>query len=31
MRLKRPIKTKTVLFMSEDLQHPDSAENKNYG
>jgi DNA gyrase subunit B len=31
MRLKRPIKTKTFLFMSEDLQSPDSAENKNYG
>ncbi len=31
MRSKRPIKTKISLFMSEDLQHPDSAENKNYG
>jgi DNA gyrase subunit B len=31
MRLKRPIKTKTFLIMSEDLQSPDSAENKNYG
>jgi DNA gyrase subunit B len=31
MRSKRPIKTKIALFMSEDLQHPDSAENKNYG
>jgi len=31
MRLIRPIKQKTVLFMSEDLQSPDSAENKNYG
>ena len=31
MRLIRPIKQKIELFMSEDLQHPDSAENKNYG
>ncbi|MFM1971748.1 MAG: hypothetical protein RL185_430 [Bacteroidota bacterium] len=31
MRSKRPIKQKIALFMSEDLQHPDSAENKNYG
>ncbi len=31
MRLKRPIKTKIALIMSEDLQSPDSAENKNYG
>ena len=31
MRLKRPIKQKNSRFMSEDLQSPDSAENKNYG
>lgn len=31
MRSIRPIKQKIELFMSEDLQHPDSAENKNYG
>jgi DNA gyrase subunit B len=31
MRLKRPIKQKISLIMSEDLQSPDSAENKNYG
>jgi DNA gyrase subunit B len=32
MRVECPIKTtKKILFMSEDLQHPDSAENKNYG
>jgi DNA gyrase subunit B len=31
MRFKRPIKQKISLFMSEDLQAPDSAENKNYG
>jgi DNA gyrase subunit B len=32
MHVECPIKTtKKILFMSEDLQHPDSAENKNYG
>jgi DNA gyrase subunit B len=32
MRVECPKKTtKKILFMSEDLQHPDSAENKNYG
>jgi DNA gyrase subunit B len=31
LRSKRPIKQKFVQTMSEDLQHPDSAENKNYG
>mgnify|MGYP002655004994 CR=1 FL=1 len=32
MHAECPIKTtKKILFMSEDLQHPDSAQNKNYG
>jgi DNA gyrase subunit B len=32
MHVECPIKTtKKILYMSEDLQHPDSAENKNYG